>query len=96
MDKKQFYTKTKTIRGKEYTAQFNGLSAYLQALDGMYISDDSRNISNAKLTGYVLDNVIVDPKGLTPDSFDDYEELTEVVSFGREVMQGRFRTETAG
>lgn len=85
-----FYSAKKTIRGKEYTAQFNGISAALDAVDNSYI-DGSNNTSVAKLAKYIFENVIVEPKGLTPDDFDSMDEFNEVVTFGREVMQGNFR-----
>ena len=90
MANQKFYTRKKDINGKTYTAQFNGLSAALEALDNSYI-DGSTNTSMTKLSKYILENVIVEPKGLTPDDFDDMDEFTEVISFGREVMQGKFR-----
>lgn len=86
----KFYTAKKTIRGTEYTAQFNGISAYLSAVDNSYI-DGSNNTSVMKMAEYILENVIVEPKGLTPDDFDSMDEFNEVVAFGREVMQGNFR-----
>jgi hypothetical protein len=92
MESNKFYTVTREINGKSYTAQFNGLSSALRAVDQSYI-DGSTNTSTEKLTNYVLENVIVEPKGLTIDDFDTMEELTEVTTFGREVMQGNFREE---
>lgn len=86
------YTKTKTIGGKEYTAQFNGLSNALDAIDNSYM-DKSDRISIRKISGYIFEHVIVEPKGLTADDFDDMDELNEVVRFGMEVMQGKFRGE---
>ncbi len=86
----KFYTKTKTIGGVAYTAQFNGLSAALDAVDNSYI-EGTNNTSVAKMAKYLFDNVIVEPKGLTPDSFDNMEDFNEVVTFAREVMQGNFR-----
>ena len=56
-----FYTATKTIKGKEYTAQFNGISAALKAVDDSYI-EGSKNTSVYKLAKYLFENVIVDPK----------------------------------
>lgn len=90
MNNNKFYTRTKEIAGKSYTAQFNGMSSALEAIDGCYI-DGSSNISVYKLSKYVLSNVIVEPKGLTPDDFDDVDTLNEVVAWGRDVMQGKFR-----
>ncbi len=86
----KFYTVKKKIGGVEYTAQFNGISAALDAVDNSYIEGTS-NTSVAKLAKYLFDNVIVEPKGLTADDFDDMEHFNEVVAFAREVMQGNFR-----
>ena len=88
------YSVRKIINGIEYTAQFSGLSLAYRAVDSSYV-DDSKNTSVEKFTQFILDNVIVDPPGLTIDDFDDQEELKEVTTFGREVMQGehkQFRT----
>ncbi len=85
-----FYSVKKTINGTEYTAQFNGISAALSAVDNSYI-DGSNNTSVAKLSKYLFENVIVEPKGLTADDFDSMDEFNEVVTFAREVMQGNFR-----
>lgn len=85
-----FYTVKKTIGGKEYTAQFNGISAALSAVDNSYV-DGTNNISVSKLSKYLFENVIVEPKGLTADDFDNMDDFNEVVTFAREVMQGNFR-----
>lgn len=92
MANNKFYTRKKEINGKEYTAQFNGISAALEAVDGSYIEGTS-NISTAKLAKYIFDNVIVEPKGLTADDFDDVDEFNTVVSWARDVMQGKFRND---
>ena len=89
----KFYTVEKEICGKKYVAQFNGISAALEATDSFYISDSSSNISTAKMAKYILENVIVEPKGLAIDDFDNMDELGEVVAWGRGVMQGDFRPE---
>ena len=89
---KKFYTATKEINGKKYTAQFNGLSCALRAVDSTYI-EGTNNTSVEKLADYIFHNVIVEPKGLTIDDFESMEEFNEVVSFGRDVMQGKFRPE---
>ena len=89
----KFYTAKKTINGTEFTAQFNGLSAALSAIDNSNVEGTDRT-SLLKLATYVLENVIVEPKGLTPDDFDTIEELNEVVRFGSDVMQGKFRGTT--
>lgn len=85
-----FYTIEKVINGKTYKAQFNGISAALKALDNSYIEGTS-NTSVEKLSKYLFDNVIVEPKGLTADDFESLEEFNEVIGFAREVMQGNFR-----
>lgn len=92
MTNKKFYVVEKEINGVNYKAQFNGISAALEAQDTFYI-DGSNNISNIKLANYILKNVIVDPKGLTPDDFNSMDELADVIAWGREVMQGDFRPE---
>ena len=89
---KKFYTATKEINGKKYTAQFNGLSCALRAVDSTYI-EGTNNTSVEKMSDYIFQNVIVEPKGLTIDDFESMEEFNEVVSFGRDVMQGKFRPE---
>lgn len=86
----KFYTKEKEFNGKKYVAQFNGISAALEAVDGSYI-EGSSNISSVKLAKYLFENVIVEPKGLTPDDFDSVEEFNEVTGWARDVMQGKFR-----
>lgn len=84
------YTVKKTINEKEYVAQFSGLSVALKALDASYI-DGTNNTSMEKMAQYLFDNIIVEPKGLSIDDFDNMEEFNEVIKFAREVMQGEFR-----
>ena len=86
----KFYVITKKIGGKTYKAQFNGISAALRAVDESYI-EGTNNTSVEKLSKYLFEHIIVEPKGLTPDDFESMEEFNEVVSFAREVMQGDFR-----
>lgn len=88
----QFYTAEKVINGKKYVCQFNGISAALDAIDNSYV-DGSSNISLHKLSKYLFANVVVEPKGLSADSFETMEEFSEVVAFARQVMQGEFRKE---
>ena len=85
----KFYTRKKEINGVEYTAQFNGLSESLAAIDRTYI-DGTTTTSVVKMAEYILQNVIVEPK-LTVDDFEDMETLNDFVAFGRDVMQGKFR-----
>ena len=87
---KKNYTVKKTINGVEYTAQFNGISAALEAVDNCY-TPGTQNISASKMADYLFEHVIVDPKGLTADDFDSLNEMNAVTDFAREVMQGNFR-----
>ena len=87
---KKFYTVEKEINGKTYIAQFNGISAALEAVDNCYIAG-TQNISASKMAKYLFEHVIVEPKGLTADDFESLDELNEVTDFAREVMQGNFR-----
>lgn len=87
---KKTYTVKKTINGTEYIAQFNGLSAALEAVDSCYIPGTT-NISAGKMADYLFQHVIVEPKNLTADDFESLAELNEVTDFAREVMQGNFR-----
>ena len=84
------YTVEKEIGGVKYVAQFNGISAALKAIDGSYI-DGSSNTSTEKLSSYLFEHVIVEPKGLTADDFDNMDDFNEVTAFARQVMQGDFR-----
>jgi hypothetical protein len=56
-----FYTAKKVINGTEYTAQFNGISAALRAIDDTYI-DGTSNTSSEKIAKYLFDNVLIEPK----------------------------------
>lgn len=85
----KFYTVKKEIGGVEYTAQFNGLSAALKAIDNSYI-DGTNTTSLTKLSTYLLENVLVEPK-VTVDDFEDMAVFNEVIAFLREVMSGEFR-----
>lgn len=87
----KIYEVTKEINGKKYTAQFSGISTALKAVDSSYI-EGSQNTSVEKMSEFLFDKVIIEPQGLTPDSFDDMDEFNEVVTFAREVMQGKFRS----
>ena len=89
----KFYTREKEINGVKYVAQFSGLSSAMRAIDESYIDNNSSNVSILKISKYVFSNVIVEPAGLTADDFDSMEELNEVVKFGMDVMQGKFREE---
>ena len=86
----KFDTVEKEICGKKYVAQFNGLSAALKGIDQCYI-DGTENLSAYKIGEYVLKNVIVDPTGVEIDDFESMEEYNEVIRWGQEVMNGKFR-----
>lgn len=90
MDKNKFYTVEKVFNGKKYVAQFSGVSTAVRAIDSSYIEGTSTT-STEKLGQYILDNIIVEPKGLTADSFETLEEYNEVTTWGRDVMYGKFR-----
>lgn len=68
----KFYTAKKIIDGVEYTAQFNGISAALQAVDNSYI-DGSTNTSTEKIAKYLFENVLIEPK-------------VDINSFGEELI----------
>lgn len=87
---KNFYTVKETIEGKEYVAQFSGIATSLRAVDESYI-EGTNNTSMIKMAEYLFENVIVEPKGLTVDDFDNMDEFNKVVNFARKVMQGEFR-----
>ena len=89
---KKPYTVVKEINGVKYVAQFNGMSTALEAVDSCYI-DGTNTTSASKMAKYLFDHVIVEPKGLTVDDFDNAKDLNEVTAFAQEVMQGNFRNE---
>lgn len=93
MAKNKFYQVTKEINGVKYVAQFNGLSCALKAVDSSYI-EGTNNTSVEKIANYIFNNVIVEPTNISIDDFDSLEEFNEVVNWGKEVMQGKFREET--
>lgn len=86
------YQITKEIRGKNYTAQYAGIRVAMRMIDETYI-EGSKNTSMEKLAEFVFEHGIVEPKGLSIDDFDNMEELNEVVSFGSDVIQAKFRDE---
>lgn len=90
-----FYVVEKEIKGKTYKAQFNGISAALKAVDDSYIEGTS-NTSVEKISKYLFENVIVEPKNLTADDFESMDEFNEVITFARKVMQGDFREKKVG
>lgn len=57
----KFYTISKEIKGKNYTCQFNGISAALNAVDSSYI-EGTDTTSLKRLAKYLFDHVVVEPK----------------------------------
>lgn len=90
MNKNKFYTVEKEFNGKKYVAQFSGVSTAIRAVDSSYI-EGSSNTSTEKLGQYILNNVIVEPNGLTADDFDTIEDYNAVTLWARDVMYGKFR-----
>lgn len=85
----KFYSRTKTIGGKEYTAQFNGISVAAELTDESL--DKNGNFNLQKSAKFVFERVIVDPPNLTMDDFESMESMAQVLVFGREVANGKFR-----
>lgn len=88
----KMYQVKKEINGKEYIAQFAGISVGLKMNDNCKIDGTDVN-STEKMAKYLFEHVIVEPKGLQIDDFDTYEEFNDVVSFASGVMRGEFREE---
>ena len=86
----KFYTVEKEINGKTYKAQFAGISTALRAVDSSYI-EGTNNTSTEKLAEYLFKYIIIEPKGLSIDDFEDMQTFNEVITFAREVMSGDFR-----
>lgn len=74
--------KEKEINGKIYKAQFNGVSAMLDAVNEA--GDDSK-----KLVEYLFANVLVEPKIEDIDEYfgTDVELMNKVVDFAGAVMR---------
>lgn len=89
----KLYTVEKTINGTPYVFQFNGISAWLKALDDCYV-DGTGNISAYKLNSYLLENVVVSPKK-NIDDFASSDELSEVTAYARKVASGAIQPENA-
>lgn len=78
------HTATKDINGTTYRAQFNGVRECIRAYQ-------SAGGDELKLDEYLLQNVIVEPPGLTLDDFETLDEAHRVIRFAASVMAGRFR-----
>lgn len=83
----------KKIGEVEYTAQFYGLREAMKAHKACRDDKYPSMQDSEKLADYVLANVIVDPPGLTIESFDDFDILNGVVAFGTKVLNNKFRPE---
>lgn len=83
----KFYQVKKVINGKEYIAQFCGISTSLRSVDESYI-EGTRNTSMEKLAAFLFEHIIVEPKNLTPDDFDTMKEFNDVIEFASAVMKG--------
>jgi hypothetical protein len=86
---KNYYTVPKTINEKEYIAQFNGLSAAITAVDNSYI-DGTENTSLVKISRYILDNVIVEPRLKIDDFGADLINTTKTKVIGDKEYTARF------
>lgn len=89
------YQVEKEINGVKYTAQFNGVREGARAIDRSYI-EGTGNISLEKIGDYVLKHVIIEPSGLDMDDFETMDDFKDVVEWGQQVMQGKFRNENKG
>ncbi len=88
------YTVDKTIGGVNYKAQFTGLShKYKMNAKSKVAVSGLVDVDEEKMVSFLLTEVIVDPPGLTIDSFEDADTLDEVIKFAADVMNGRFRNE---
>ena len=92
MAKVKPYKVTKEINGVKYTAQFVGSGAGLRAKDA---SNNEQGVMQLELLAqHLLDHVIVEPKGLDIDDFDNLDVLNDVTNFASDVMAGRLKPET--
>jgi hypothetical protein len=75
-----FKPKTKEFKsknGNKYTFQTVLPSKWAEIADG--ITDQHGKMLNAKAMPAMLENVVVQPSGLTMDDFEEWAELEEVV-----------------
>lgn len=91
---KKFTQVKKTINGVEYTAQYNGALSHNRALDYARDGQESLVPSMEKMTLYLLENVLIEPKERkNEEAYENYAELSAVTEFLTEVNQGIFREE---
>ncbi len=75
-------------------AQFNGIALAAEMSDA--VKDKNGNFSMQKAAKFAFDNILVEPKGTTMDSFDDMDTMVEVVTFCMSVANGQFRNKKDG
>ncbi len=80
-------TEKKVIDGVEYEAKFDGLLTALRAMDESY-DDEGEGSDIDKLANYLFEHIIVSPKKLSIDDFEDIDTFKKVVKFASEVMRG--------
>lgn len=80
-------TQTKLIDGVEYTAKFDGLLTALRAVDESY-DDEGEGTDIDKLAAYLFEHIIVSPKKLTVDDFDNMNTFRKVIRFAQDAMRG--------
>lgn len=85
-----FYTVEKEINGVKYTAQFNGISAGLRAVDNSYI-EGTQNTSIEKLAKYLFKHVIVSPQIDIEDFGKDKIGTVETAEIGGKTYQAEFK-----
>lgn len=88
----QFEKVTEEINGVKYTAQYYGLRQAMRAAK-VYTNPETGKPDPEKLADYVFENVIVEPSGLSIESFSTFAELNPVVLFAQRVLDGNFRRE---
>lgn len=80
-------TEKKVIDGVEYEAKFDGILTAVRAIDESY-DDENDGTDIDKLAKYLFENIIVSPKELTIDDFEDINTFKKVIRFAQETMQG--------
>lgn len=66
----------KSSQGNKYTFQTVSNSKYLEIMDETTTTEGKPLLS--KLYTSILEHIVVQPSGLTPDDFDSFKELQEV------------------
>jgi hypothetical protein len=76
----------KSIGGNKYTFQTVPNSTYLEMMDNSTTAEGKPSLS--KLYPSILENVVVQPQGLSVDDFEDFKELTDVCENALMFQQG--------